>query len=52
MKDVTIEQQSWITCTARCSGPCLGMCAAGIATGPTALAVVTSAMYFTNYYLS
>ncbi|WP_178138972.1 hypothetical protein [Clostridium collagenovorans] len=47
MNGVTPYYNGWI-CAGVCTAPCFLACAAGAATGPTALAVVSGSLYFAN----
>jgi len=47
LSTVTPEASGW-ACSAMCAGPCYVACAAGAATGPAALAIVTGSFYYAN----
>lgn len=42
-----LDTNYW-SCMAGCSGVCFVACAAGVSTGPAALAIVTSSNYYIN----
>ncbi|WP_157692447.1 hypothetical protein [Paenibacillus tuaregi] len=47
MNNVT-PQSGW-TCSISCAGPCFVACAAGVETGPAALAIVTGSFLYNSY---